>query len=548
MSGRAPVPAVGMRLPPAEAWRMAAAGAARFAEVGRFNVTPLDHAYMDRPLIESLIMTVQQHPGRIAVVDANRQLTYRQFWNLAAQYAHTVAAANAPPGPIALLLRDRTASGAALFAGLATGRPAVLLDRAHPPERNRELINSADAALVIVQAGDRDAIAAAGTRRVLDMPEPSGAEPAAALSLLTRRGVDEPAFILPTSGSTGQPKLVVHSQRTEAYRVSQFADASRLTQHDRFMYCGGPPTSYSGLGCLLSTLRCGGEAHLIDMRSEGISGLLRRLTQAQITMLLAGASLLRNLVDLPGARGALSHLRLLATGGEALLHADIDLIRPLLPVDCVLQTGYGATETTNLRWTIPLHDTRDPFRVPVGYPNLGGDFLILDDDGSVCPPGSPGELVVRSRYNALGEWQSGRCVPGRLIPDPEEPDQRIYFTGDVARQSADGIYVILGRKDRQVKINGQRVEPMEIEAALRAAPGVVDAVVLARTDGASTALLAFVAAGAQATPALGASLRQGLQGRLPSYMVPSRIEVMADLPRLPGGKVDGVALLARGGR
>ncbi len=534
-------------MPPPEAWREAHNHAARYAEAGAFSLVPLDHAYIDRSLVESLALVVQRQPDRTAIVEATRTLTYRQFWNLVARFGHAVANATAPRGPIALLLRDYAGCAGGLFAGIIAGRPCLALDCAHPPERNAEFIRSANAAMVVIQAGDEEALAAADGRQVLAMDDPGTVEEPAPLSLPSRLGLDEPAFILPTSGSTGQPKLVVHSQRTEAYRANRRGDAASLTEDDRIMLCAGPPTSYSGIGFLLAPLRAGATAHLINMRQEGISGLLHRVANERITVLLAGTSLLRSVLELAEARKAVSHLRLVRAGGEATVHSDIALLRSVLPAGCLLETGDGATESTNLRWPIPLHDTRDPVRVPGGYPELGGDFLILDDDGTACLPGVPGELIVRSRYNALGEWQDGRCVPGRLIPDPTGPDQRIYFTVDIARQTVDGIYIILGRKDRQVKINGQRVEPMEIEAAIREAPGVLDAIVLPRTGRQTTTLLAFVAVGPNVDPDLGVSLRQMLRSRLPNHMVPSRIDVMGELPRLPGGKVDAMALLARSG-
>ena len=531
-----------VRLPDAATWFKRADDDRRLAELAGVPRDEPDLSYIDRPFIESLALAVRTWPNRTALVEAHHSLSYRQVWNEVVRIGRAVAEAPAPPGPVALLLRDYGVGAASIYAGTIAGRPSLLLDRSHPVERNAELIADSGASVVLIQKGDAEALAAAGNTAVVAL-EGSTAPDAPTEAPPSRLSLDEPAFIVPTSGSTGTPKLVVLSQRIEAYRSSQFGVGARLTRSDRFMYCGGPPTSYSGIGCVLITLRVGAAAHLINMRQEGVRGMLQRLRDERITMLFAASSLLRGIIDLPGARMALSHLQRLGTGGEAMLHSDVATIRQMLPEHCVMQTGYGSTEGTNLRWTIPLSDPRDRFRVAVGYPVPGGAFLLLNDNGEVCGPDEPGELVVRSRYNALGEWQNRRCVPGRLIQDPHDPDQRIYFTGDIARRTADGVYLLLGRKDRQVKINGQRVEPMEIEALIRDAPGVLDAIVLSRSDGASTTLLAFVAAAPDAAEALGDTLRRSLRSRLPAHMVPSRISVMADLPRLPGGKIDGVALL-----
>lgn len=530
-------------LPPGTAWLEASAQAEAWAEAGRFPRVSLDHAYLDRPLGESLAEMVRAQPHDNVIVTSSRTLTYRAFWNLVQRLADTVRSVEVPAGPIALLLRDDAIAAAALFAGLAAARPCLGLDRGNPVDRNAELIRLADAPLVLIEAGDDEARAAAENRTVLAVaPEARAAD--APVHWRDSIGQDEPAFIFPTSGSTGRPKLIVHSQRTAAYRANQRGDAAALTRADRMMVCSGPPTGYSGVTFLLAPIRAGAAVHLISMRQEGISGLLRRLDEERISILMAGSSLLRVLLDLPEAARALSHLRLVRIGGEATTHADVAAFRRLLPAGCVLETGYGATEATNLRWPIPSHDTRDPVRVPGGYPEIGGDFLLLDEDGRVCPPGMPGELVVRSAYNALGEWRDGSCEPGRLIPDPACPAKRIYFTGDLARRTDDGVFVIIGRKDRQIKLNGQRVELAEIEVALRATPGVVDAIVLAEPSGQGTALLAFVSAGANVEQLSATGLRRTLRARLPGHMVPARIEVMSELPRLPGGKPDAVRLLA----
>ena len=175
---------------------------------------------------------------------------------------------------------------------------------------------------------------------------------------------------------------------------------------------------------------------------------------------------------------------------------------------------------------------------------------MLDDQGAPTKPAVAGELVLRSRYLASGDWRDGRLVADRLPPDPADPSLRIFRTGDLVKLSRDGAFIPMGRKDRQIKIRGQRVEPTEIEAALRAWREVRDAVVLPQHDGTELRLLAFVVprAGsldADGSDALVAALRRRLQATLPGAMQPARITVLESLPLLRGGKVDAQALLAR---
>ena len=141
-----------------------------------------------------------------------------------------------------------------------------------------------------------------------------------------------------------------------------------------------------------------------------------------------------------------------------------------------------------------------------------------------------------SWYNAVGEWHGGACRPGPFASDPTDPTRRIHHTGDIARCTEDGVYIILGRQDRMLKLNGQRIEPGEIEAALRACDGVADAAVVSPNG---RTLLAFVALHSGTTPD---AVRASLRTRLPASMIPSRIMPLDVLPQLPGGKVDLVRL------
>jgi len=129
-----------------------------------------------------------------------------------------------------------------------------------------------------------------------------------------------------------------------------------------------------------------------------------------------------------------------------------------------------------------------------------------------------------------------------MVPLPTRPGWRAFRTGDLVRLQPDGMLRHAGRADRQVKINGVRIEPAEIEAVLRAEPAVTDAAVVVRREAGGITLLGFVVTTAEDEPALLASLRQRLAAALPSTARPARLIVLDRLPTLPGGKIDHVAL------
>jgi acyl-coenzyme A synthetase/AMP-(fatty) acid ligase len=152
---------------------------------------------------------------------------------------------------------------------------------------------------------------------------------------------------------------------------------------------------------------------------------------------------------------------------------------------------------------------------------------IVDEEGASCPVGE-------------GTWIDGRVDTAMFVPHDGGDGSRIFATGDLARCHADGVFVVLGRRDRMAKVNGQRLDPSEIERVLRSQPGVDDAEVI--VDGRRGRVLAFVSLAAQAPAESARGLRLALRGALPAFMVPSRIVEVGTMPRLPGGKVDALAL------
>ncbi len=144
-----------------------------------------------------------------------------------------------------------------------------------------------------------------------------------------------------------------------------------------------------------------------------------------------------------------------------------------------------------MQWFVPRDFPQSGTRIPIGYPLPGNALAILDDDGKPSAPGEAGELVIRSPYIALGRWIDGRCATDDFPSDPEDNNTRILRTGDLVRLRDDGLIDLIGRKDRQIKIRGQRVEPGEIEAALRRHTGVRDAAIFPRRVGESWWLIAY---------------------------------------------------------
>jgi thioesterase domain-containing protein/acyl carrier protein len=196
-----------------------------------------------------------------------------------------------------------------------------------------------------------------------------------------------------------------------------------------------------------------------------------------------------------------------------------------------------------MQWFVDDACRRDEPRIPIGYPLPGNRLALVDERGRSTPAGEIGELIVRSRYVTLGSWLDGRFAAHTVEGCADRT--RIFRTGDLVRQRSDGLLERIGRKDRQVKIRGARVELEGVEAALRQHPFVRDVGALARTSGAEAAvsLVAYVSARDNAPEDLLEELKE-LMRSAPPPMRPAHIYLVGQIPRLPSSKLDVRALTA----
>lgn len=272
---------------------------------------------------------------------------------------------------------------------------------------------------------------------------------------------------------------------------------------------------------------------------DSVAALIRdhRVTHLQCTPSMA-ALLLAD----PANRAAFKDLQLLMVGGEALPG---DLAAELVAAaGGRVMNMYGPTETTIWSTTSPVGGQEA--NCPIGAPIANTSVYILDRAQRQLPLGMAGELWIGGEGVARGYLQRPELTEERFRPDPYSvtPGARMYRTGDLVRIRPDGILEFLGRLDQQVKVRGYRIEPGEIEAALRALPGVVEAAVIAREDSpGDQRLVAYLVAGTAEKPA-DTTLRQALGASLPEYMVPTNFVWMESLPLTPNAKLDRKALPA----
>jgi acyl-coenzyme A synthetase/AMP-(fatty) acid ligase/thioesterase domain-containing protein/acyl carrier protein len=472
---------------------------------------------LDRPIIDHLERAARLRPDRIAIRNGEAALTFGELWDGLSGLAETLAAQSKPGDLVGILLPSGPMFSLAMFACLAAGRPFVALDTDHPQDWLEHALEDARPTLIITRE-DGPRVPAMRVIQLSALPKSAreGWRPA-------RLGPDEPACVLFTSGSTGRPKGIVNSQRNLLQRVAQSINAAHINAEDRFLTLASPCTIV-GVRDVMTALLAGASIHLLDPQRAGAREISNVMRAEAITILFAFPALLRSIVAASEAR-AEGTLRLVRVGGDTTLWSDIDLLRSWLTPGAKIQLIYAATEAPMLQWFVDDSCRGEDARVPIGYPLPGNRLAIVDEGGSITPPGEIGELMVSSPYVSLGN--------------------RVFRTGDLVRQRQDGLLERVGRKDRQVKIRGARVHLEGVEALLRKHPFVRDVAALARTSSVNgaTTLVAYVSPHDEAPTGLFSELR-ALMRSAPSPMRPARFYLADKIPRLTSSKLDVRSLRA----
>ncbi|MGW5537840.1 non-ribosomal peptide synthase/polyketide synthase [Streptomyces sp. NPDC004009] len=517
-----------------------------------------------RPVPESTLPALFERqaartPDAVALIDGDRELTYAEVDRAANRLAHRLVRDGVGPERVVALALPRSAASVVAQLAVAKAGGAFLpVDPDYPEQRREFMIRDAGAHLVL---GDPAEVWSA------DGPAtaPTDADRTTALTPA------HPAYVIYTSGSTGTPKGVVVTHRGLASFAAAAAERYAAGPGDRVLQFASPSFDASVLELCVSLLSgaalvTGEEGPLVGERLAEVLG------ERRVSHTLIPPAALATVA--PETAAALPHLRTLIVGAEA---CPADLVDTWAPGRRMINS-YGPTEATVVAtWTGPL--TPGAGAPPIGRPSGGTRVHVLDAALRPVPPGVTGELYIGGPGLARGYLGRPGLTAQRFLPDPfGAPGERMYRTGDLVRWTADGRLRFAGRADDQVKLRGFRIEPGEIEAALRRSPLVRDAVVVVRageTPGAPARLVAYVVpagpAGAGAVPGgpsgtgpaaapsgAGApdgaapaalpvgELRLHLAGALPPHMVPSVFVPLARLPLTPNGKTDRRALPAPG--
>lgn len=488
-------------------------------------------------LVSCFARTVAEHGARPAIKTATGELSYAELdsrANALARRLLEVETCRESQPRTGILMGHDAGAIIAMLATLKAGHAYVPLDRYSPPARLQTIIESAGITAVITDEQhepllpERVQDGLLNGHAVLLMDQSADSEPPSDVAV-----ADDLAYVLFTSGSTGEPKGVMQSHSGAVHHAATYSQSigirasDRLTQLPAF---GFDAAVMDIFGALLN----GACLYPMDLREENYPGELLDVMSAEgVTVLHATPTVFRFLMRSKVCRHELNAVRAVVLGGEEVHSSDFELFRQQFSPPAVFVNGLGPSESTTAAQFFADHDTRLPGGlIPIGYPVADTELLLLDAQGE--PTGLSGELAIRSSCLALGYDDMPELTAERFS-EPDSEGCRTYRTGDLARRLPDGQLVFLGRLDDQVKLRGVRIEPAEIEAVMVKLPDVEAAAVLLHQDGytGGTQLAAYYSGAAE-----NSAIRSALKQSLPDFMVPAAIMQIEEIPLTPNGKLD----------
>ncbi|WP_157882331.1 non-ribosomal peptide synthetase, partial [Streptomyces silvensis] len=510
-------------------------GAEREALLHTYNDTAVPVA---RGTIPALFAErVAAVPDAVTLVCGAESLTYRDLDARADRLARELVRRGVGPETVVAVSLPRSPDlVVAMLAVMKAGGAYLPVDSAYPADRVAYLLADSGALLVVANGTTAGALPG-GTVPVLRTDTPADVpDTAAALPGGPAASLANTAYVIYTSGSTGRPKGVAVTHFGVADLVATQRARLGLSGAHRVLQFASPSFDVSVYEICMAlftdaTLVLAPQEQLAPGRPLTETVAAHRITHVFLPPAVLGA--------LPP--GSLPGVTSLAVGGDA---ATPDLVTGWAD-GRDLVNAYGPTETTAIvTFSDPL--TADGRTPPIGRPIAGTRAYVLDDMLRPVPAGVEGELYVAGAALARGYLGRPALTAGRFVacPHGERPGERMYRTGDIVTWNADGRLVHHGRADDQVKIRGFRIEPGEVQAALRAHPGVARAVVVSDTRDGDRRLVGYVVPADPGAPPAAAELRAFVAGRLPDYMVPSVVAVLDEVPLSPNGKLDRRALPA----
>jgi pyochelin synthetase len=508
--------------------------------LAREAVNTTDAPISDALLHELFADRMLQQPDNIAVIAADKSLTYRELSDRANSLGCRLRQLGAQPNQlIGVVMEKGWEQIVAAIGILASGAAYVPIAPDLPPERLQYLLKHSDIQIVLTQSWLDDKLPwDESIQRISIDTTDLTTEITAPLEFA--QTPDDLAYVIYTSGSTGLPKGVMVTHRNVANVVVYTNQRFQVGSSDRMLALTALNHDLSVYD-IFGLLAAGGSIVIPDARLVKDPNHWAELIQREhVTLWNSVPPMMEMLVNAVGDTPFTTNLRLAILGGDWLPLALPDRIRAVVPAIELLSIG-GPTETTiwNIGYQIGAVDPSWK-SIPYGKPMANAKYYILNAALNDCPIWVAGQMYCAGVQVAKGYWRDKERTKANFIIHPRT-GERLYGTGDRGRYLPDGTIEILGRVDFQIKLRGYRIEAGEVEAALMQHPAVQTAIVKVIGDSQQARLVAYIVSGRSDVPTV-EELSDSLGRKLPDYMVPSSFMFLDALPLSVNGKVDRQAL------
>jgi len=487
-------------------------------------------------MMELFAEQVQRRGEELAVVCGEEKISYADLDRRSNQLGHYLRNLGVGPEKLVGISVERSIHMVLAMVGiLKAGGAYVPIDPAYPPDRLRFMAEDSDIGVWLTQGHLAHRIPQLKAHVVcLDRDWDEIAQQSDE-SFRTQVFPENLAYVVYTSGSTGQPKAAAVSHRSmirllRETNYIQFQGDEVVAQTVNMSF---DPSTFEIWGALLNGCRLAiiGNEVLLD-----VERFAAEIIDKGVQVMFLATALFNEVGRLKPTM--FNSVKSLLFGGEA--------VYPVTAA-AVLEHGgperlvnaYGPAECSTFSgWYVAKEVARDAVSVPIGKPVANTQLYVLDRNMNLEPIGTMGKLYIGGEGLARGYWKRPELTAERFVPDPYgQPGGRLYTSGDLARWMDDGNLEFFGREDNQIKIRGFRVELGEIEVALLQHGGVRNCAVLMKTLGSGKQLVAYISGEAKAD-----ELKNYLKAKLPEYMVPGIYVMLAELPLNTNGKVDRRAL------
>ncbi len=497
-----------------------------------------DNELIYQSLPNCLYKIAAKSPNSTALISKGKTYSFYDLSCRAAGLSDEINEVNVSPGPVALLVSMGIDSMAAWFACSISGRSFILLEPDHPPKRLVDLISKAGCSLIICDQTTYQIIKDFSDVNILISDGRLGI-------LVPNQGLssNDPTIIFPTSGSTGSPKLITYSAVTILVKVFSSINLMQIPDN-AIVLIAGSHGNYGFLHHALVFLLAEGTICLSDVKVGGFAVVFESIRKYGVRHVRFTPSMFRKIATLPQAIDTLKQLDGIRFSGEPLLINDLKLALSVLKPKCLIQNIYGSTESALFIWSYHLEKVNfSDSTVPIGsiYPLASYAIKPIGD----CNEGDDnyGELLISSCFHALGDLINGKINQDRFPLLEGSSNERIYATGDIVRKLPNGHLLHVGRSARMVKIRGHRVFLAEIENNLQSIEGVTNAAIVECQVGDNVILYGFITINSTSFNVEVARIK--LAELLPNFMQPRNIEIVSEIPLLPGGKVDYLGLRSK---